>query len=61
VPSPKLNVTEPVGVPPPGACALMVAVKVVAWPVTLGFAVDTNAVLVPAWVTVWVVDPVLGL
>ena len=44
--APSLNVTEPVGVPVPGAETLTVAVKVTDCPKTDGFALDTTAVVV---------------
>src|SRR5919197_1571937 len=52
--APSLNVTVPVGVPAPGAAALTVAVKVLPWQKTDGLAEDDTAVVVAAWLTVWV-------
>ena len=49
---PSLNVTVPVGVPPPGATAATVAVKVTAWPVTAGLTDDPRATVVAARLTV---------
>src|SRR5438132_13312781 len=48
------KVTEPVGVPAPGASAVIVAVNVTAWPNTEEFAEDASAVAVLAWLTDWV-------
>src|SRR3954447_25536507 len=48
---PSLNVTVPVGVPPPGATAATVAVKVTAWPVTAGLTDDRRATAVAAGLT----------
>jgi hypothetical protein len=45
---PSLKVTVPVGVPPPGATAETVAVRVTDWPNTEGFADDTTTVVVLA-------------
>src|SRR3954452_21336723 len=49
---PSLKVTVPVGVPPPGATAATVAVKVTAWPVTAGLTDDRRATVVAAGLTV---------
>src|SRR3954451_10003857 len=49
---PSLSVTVPVGVPPPGATAATVAVKVTAWPVTAGLTDDPRATTVAARLTV---------
>src|SRR3954464_13679508 len=49
---PSLNVTVPVGVPPPGATAATLAVKVTAWPVAAGLTDDSRAAGVPAGFTV---------
>src|SRR5216684_2488487 len=49
-----LKFTVPVGVPAPGAVALMVAVKVTDWPNTDGFADELRLVVVDAWLTVCV-------
>src|SRR5207247_821350 len=49
---PSLNVTVPVGVPTPGDTADTVAVKVTAWPNTVGLMSDTTVVLVAALLTV---------
>ena len=49
-----LNVTVPVGVPAPGATAATVAVNVIDWPKTDGWADDVTAVVVNAWFTAWV-------
>ena len=48
-----MNVTVPVGVPPP-LVGVTVAVKVTGWPTLLGFCDDDSDVLVPVWPTVWV-------
>src|SRR3982751_1550695 len=48
---PSLNVTVPVGVPPPGATAATVAVKVTARPVTAGLTDDRRATVVAAGLT----------
>ena len=53
VAAPSLKVTEPDGVPEPGAVALTVAVNVVDWPKTVGLTELVRAVDVPAWLTVW--------
>ena len=49
-----MKVTEPVGVPLPGAAALTVAVKVTDWPKTVGLAEAVTTVLVPSCFTVWI-------
>ena len=46
-----LNVTVPVGVPAPGRVTLIVAVNVTLCPQTDGFADETKAVVVAAWLT----------
>ena len=43
----------PVGVPPPDAAAI-VAVNVTVSPTVDGLALETSAVVVPIWSTVWV-------
>ena len=48
------NWTVPVGVPAPGAVILMIAVKVTFCPEVEGATDDSTAVLVLAFVTVWV-------
>ena len=48
-PSKKLAV--PVGVPAPGATALVVAVRVTGWPNTDGLGEDATVVVVAAWLT----------
>ena len=48
------NCTVPVSVPMPGAVTLIVAVKVTFWPEADGLAEDTTAVVLLAFVTVWV-------
>src|SRR5947208_799889 len=51
---PSVTVTLPVGVPPPGAFATTVNVKLTAWPTAEGFGVwAVIVVVVPAAVTVW--------
>jgi hypothetical protein len=49
------NCTFPEGVPPPGAFAVTVAVKVTLWPKIDGFKLDATAVVVSALLTVWLV------
>ena len=49
---PSLKVMVPVGVPPPGATAATLAVKVTAWPVTAGLTDDPRATVVAARLTV---------
>jgi hypothetical protein len=59
---PSLKFTVPVGVPDPGATALTVAVKVIDWPVTEGFADEATVVVVSALFTLCVsVDEVDAL
>ena len=48
---PSRNVTDPVGVPVPGATAATVAVKVTDWPNTEGFWDEVTAVVVLALLT----------
>src|SRR5438270_13494226 len=55
------NWTVPVGVPAAGAVMVMVAVKVMFWPVIDGLMVDATAVLVPLLLTVCVAVRVLPL
>src|SRR4051812_1793992 len=50
--APSLNVTDPVGVPAPGAVAETVAVKMTCCPKTLGFAEEASAIPVKALLTV---------
>jgi hypothetical protein len=50
---PSLKVTVPVGVPPPGATTLIIAVNVTGCPNVEGFAEETAAVVVFAWLTAW--------
>src|SRR5438876_559916 len=52
---PSLKVTVPVGVPAPGLFAVTVAVNVTACPDSAGLAEELTSVVVPAFVTVWVV------
>jgi hypothetical protein len=55
------NCTFPEGVPPPGAFAVTVAVKVTLWPRIDGFRLDTTVVVVSALLTVWLVpDDILA-
>ena len=51
--APSKKFTDPVGVPYPGAVAETVAVKVMDWPKTLGFAELAIAVVVCAWLITW--------
>ena len=51
---PSKKVAVPVGVPEPGATALIVAVKVTVWPNTDGFTDDVTDVELDALLTVWV-------
>src|SRR5260370_22742025 len=55
------NTTGPVGVPPPGPTTPIVAVKVTGCPNSDGLAEELTAVVVPAWLTVSIVIPVLLL
>src|SRR5579871_2514798 len=56
------NCTVPVGVPEPGVLTLTVAVKVAFWPQAAGLVDTATAVLLLAFVTVWVnVAEVLGV
>ena len=48
---PSMKVTEPVGVPLPGALALTVAVKVTDRPKSDGLAEETTVVFVVSWLT----------
>ncbi|MGR3937096.1 hypothetical protein [Streptomyces sp. BRA346] len=57
VPSPKVKVTVPVGLPAPGAMEATVAVMVVDWPTTVGSGEEVTAVVVAALLTVWVSVP----
>ena len=50
-----MKITFPVGVPEPLDDTL--AVIVMLWPVTDGFADDTSLVVVASWPTVWVSEP----
>src|SRR6516162_1645312 len=50
--APSLNVTVPVGVPPPGPAGNTAAVKVTAWPVTAGLTDDPTPTVVAAGLTV---------
>ena len=59
--APSMNVTEPVGVPLPGAFAATVAVKVTDCPKTDGFADEATEVVVGSWVTTSFSVPVAGL
>src|SRR5205809_46409 len=54
---PSLNVTFPVGVPPPGLVTVTDAVYVTDWPTTDGFDAFVTAVAVSALFTVWVKLP----
>ena len=61
---PSRNVTDPVGVPVPGATAVTVAVNVTDWPKTEGFSDEVTAVAVLALLTTCgfpVSEPVLPL
>ena len=51
---PSLNVTVPVGVPPPCPATPTVAVKVTVWPNSEGLTEDARAVALLALFTVWV-------
>jgi hypothetical protein len=46
-------VAVPVGVPPPGASAATVAVKVTFWPKVLGLTLDVSEADVPSEAIVW--------
>lgn len=48
---PSKKVTEPLGVPAPGAFAVMVAVKVTLWPKADGFSEDVTADVVESLLT----------
>src|SRR5437879_2891761 len=48
-----VNVTVPAGVPPPGATAATVAVKIMDWPNTEGLIADVTTVVVSAAPTDW--------
>ena len=50
---PSLNVIVPDGMPPPGAFALTVAVKVTDWPFTAGFREEVRDVVLLSLLTVW--------
>jgi len=52
---PSKNDIAPAGKPAPGASALTVAVKTTAWPATAGLTLETNMLVVAAWVTTWFV------
>ncbi len=54
LPSPKLMVTFPVGVPAPGAAGATVVVMVTGWPTVEGSGVDVTVVVVADWLTVCV-------
>ena len=56
---PSKNSTEPVGVPAPGASTATVAVNVTSCPNTDGVGVPDTVVVVDAFSTTCVVDPVL--
>ena len=47
------NCILPVGMPVPGTVAVTVAVKVTAWPNTVGDIAETTVVVVSAGSTVW--------
>ena len=51
---PSMNVTVPVGVPPPGAIALTTAANVVAWPAVAGLGEALTVTVVLALLTVCV-------
>jgi hypothetical protein len=53
------NWTVPLGVPAPGAVTLTVAVRLMFWPDTEGLTEEFTTVLVAAWFTVCVREPVL--
>ena len=48
-----VKVTVPVGVPPDWGAT--VAVMVTAWPAVDGFADEATVVVVPSWLTCWVI------
>ncbi|MFI1538650.1 hypothetical protein [Streptomyces anandii] len=56
-PSPKSKTTVPVGVPAPGATGATTAVMVTGWPTTDGSGDDDTTVVVAAWFTVCVSEP----
>jgi hypothetical protein len=49
-----INWTVPLGVPPPGATTLMVAIKMRLWPKTKALTDEPTTMLVLAWFTLWV-------
>src|SRR3989449_4543683 len=51
--APSLKVTVPVGVPLPGAAALIVAVKTTDWPYTVGLVDEVSVAVVLSWLTGW--------
>ena len=51
---PSKKVTDPVGVPVPGATAATLAVKLMDWPYTEGLTVTTRLVVVLSLLTAWV-------
>ena len=53
---PTVKATVPVGTPPAGG--VTVAVRVTSWPTTDGSGEETTEVVVVAWATVWVSEPV---
>jgi len=61
VPSPKSNVTVPVGVLAPRGAAATVAVKVTSWPVTEASGSALTTVADTACVTAWVLVAVEGV
>ena len=59
---PSEKITTPVGLATaglPGPLTVTVAVKVTNWPDTVGLAEAATAVVVAAWLTVWVSVPLL--
>jgi len=52
---PSRNVTVPVGVPAPGATAFTIAVKVIAWPNTVGLTDEVTELEDEALFTDWVI------
>ena len=54
-----VNVTRPVGVPPPGALGLTVAVNVTTWAWIEGFGLLMSDVVVASWSTCCVVQSFL--